>query len=109
LKGDKQGLGLTKRNKKRFEAQHMLVLLGSLAHNVVVWARRWLSSQKIQHCGILRMVRDVFHVSGLLRFDASGSVVEIMLNQRAGLARSFIRPLQELLTPLHIVVSLGET
>ena len=44
LKGDKQGLGLTKRNKKRFEAQHMLVLLGSLAHNVVVWARSWLTS-----------------------------------------------------------------
>ena len=109
FKGDKQGLGLTTRNKKRFEAQHMLVLLGSLAHNVVVWARRWLSSQKIQHYGILRMVRDVFHVSGLLRFDASGSVVEIVLNQGACLARSFIRPLQELLTPLHIVVSLGET
>lgn len=70
LKGDKQGLGLTKRNKKRFEAQHILTLLGSLAHNVVVWARRWLSSQKIQHYGILRIVRDVFHVSGLLRFDA---------------------------------------
>jgi hypothetical protein len=109
LKGDKQGLGLTKRNKKRFEAQHMLVLLGSLAHNVVVWARRWLSSHKIQHYGILRMVRDVFHISGLLRFDASGSVVEIVLNQGACLARSFIRPLQEVLTPLHIVVSLGET
>ena len=109
FKGDKQGLGLTTRNKKRFEAQQLLVLLGSLAHNVVVWARRWLSSQKIQHYGILRMVRDVFHVSGLLRFDASGSVVEIVLNQGACLARSFIRPLQELLTPLHIVVSLGET
>lgn len=38
LKGDKQGLGLTSRNKKRFEAQSMLVLLGSLAHNIVVWA-----------------------------------------------------------------------
>jgi len=109
FKGDKQGLGLTKRNKKRFEAQHMLVLLGSLAHNVVVWARRWLSSQKIQHYGILRMVRDVFHVSGLLRFDASGSVVEIVLNQEACLARSFLHPLRELLTPLHIVVNLGQT
>jgi hypothetical protein len=109
FKGDKQGLGLTKRNKKRFEAQHMLVLLGSLAHNVVVWARRWLSSPQIQRCGILRMVRDVFHVSGLLRFDAFGSVVAIVLNQEACLARSFIRPLQALLAPLHIVVSLGET
>jgi len=87
----------------------MLVLLGSLAHNVVVWARRWLSCHKIQHYGLLRMVRDVFHVSGLLRFDASGSVVEIVLNQEACLARSFIRPLRELLTPLYIVVNLGET
>ena len=109
FKGDKQGLGLTKRNKKRFEAQYMLVLLGSLVHNVVVWARRWLSCQKIQHYGLLRMVRDVFHVSGLLRFDASGSVVEIVLNQEAGLARSFIRPLQVLLAPLQVVVNLGET
>jgi len=33
--------------KKRFEAHYLLVLLGSLAHNVVIWARRWLSSQKI--------------------------------------------------------------
>ena len=87
----------------------MLVLLGSLAHNVVVWARRWLSSPQIQHCGILRMVRDVFHVSVLLRFDAFGSVVEIVLNQEARLARSFIRPLQALLAPLHVVVNLGET
>jgi len=109
LKGDKQGLGLTKRNKKRFEAQHMLVLLGSLAHNVVGWARQWLTSPHIQHCGILRMVRDVFHISGLLRFDTSGSVVEIVLNQEARLARSFIRPLQALLAPLQVVVNLGET
>jgi hypothetical protein len=109
FKGDKQGLGLTKRNKKRFEAQHMLTLLGSLVHNVVVWARRWLSCQKLQHFGILRMVRDVFHVSGLLRFDASGSVVEIVLNQEACLAHSFFRPLQILLAPLQVVVTLGET
>ena len=109
LKGGKQGLGLTKRNKKRFEAQHMLVLLGSLAHNVVIWARKWLASPQIQHCGILRMVRDVFHVSGFLCFDACGSVVAIVLNQDARLARSLAQPLRALLTPLHIVVSLGQT
>ena len=87
----------------------MLVLLGSLAHNVVVWARRWLSCPQIQHYGILRMVRDVFHVSGLLRFDAAGSVVEIVLNKEACLARSINPPLQVLLTPLRVVVNLGET
>src|SRR5258708_8833056 len=109
FKGDKQGLGLTKRNKKRFEAQHMLVLLGSLAHNVVVWARRWLTCPQIQRYGILRMVRDVFHISGLLRFDALTQVVEIVLNQDARFTRSLIRPLRELLTPFYIVVISGET
>jgi hypothetical protein len=54
LKGDKQGLGLTTRNKKRFEAQQML-LLGSLAHTVVVWARRWWAVAQVHHGGILRM------------------------------------------------------
>lgn len=55
------------------------------------------------------MVRDVFHVSGFLCFDAFGPVVAIVLSQEAYLARSFIRPLQALLAPLHGVVNLGET
>jgi hypothetical protein len=55
FKGDKQGLGLTKRNKKRFEAQQILVLLGSLVHNVVIWARQWLS-QFSRHSAWLRHV-----------------------------------------------------
>ncbi len=109
FKGDKQGLGLTKRNKKRFEAQHMLVLLGTLAHNVVVWARRWLALAEGPHCGMVRMVRDIFHISGFLCFDPLDQVVKIVLNQHAHRARKLIFPLQELLTPLHIVVTLGET
>jgi hypothetical protein len=55
------------------------------------------------------MVRDVFHVSGLLLFDPSGVVVEIVLNQQACLAHSFLHSLQCLMAPLEIVVSLGET
>src|SRR6266436_2644956 len=43
FKGDHQGLGSTKRSKKRFEAQQMVMLLGTLAHNVVIWARQWLT------------------------------------------------------------------
>jgi uncharacterized protein YggT (Ycf19 family) len=109
FKGDKQGLGLTRRSKKRFEAQHMLALLGSLAHNVVVWARRWLALPEGPHCGILRMVRDVFHISGLLRFDPSGHVVQIVLNRHAHRAHSLLGPLRELLTPFLVGVILGET
>lgn len=109
FKGDKQGLGFTKRSKKRFEAQHIIMLLGSLAHNVVVWARRWLAIPQLQHYGSLRMVRDVFHISGLLRFDARVNIVEIILNQDSLLARLLIRPLQALMAPYHIVANLGET
>jgi len=36
FKGDHQGLGMTKRSKKRFEAQQMVMLLGTLANNVVI-------------------------------------------------------------------------
>jgi hypothetical protein len=46
---------------------------------------------------------------GFLCFDAFHHVVEIVLNQQSHRAHSLIRPLRELLTPLQIVVSLGET
>lgn len=115
FQGDKQGLGLTKRNKKRFEAQHVLLLLGSLAHNVVIWARSWLTSAEetatpspLLHYGILRMVRDVFHISGSLSFDASGKVVQIQLNQDAFLAHHIFPSLQRLLFPMHVAISLGK-
>ena len=113
FKGDHQGLGSTKRSKKRFEAQQMVMLLGSLAHNVVIWARRWLTqaaaSSRLRHYGILRMVRDVFHVSGFLVFDALGHLVQIVLNRAAPLAPILVESLQVLLTPTHVAVNSGET
>jgi hypothetical protein len=33
---NKQGIGINKRSKKRFAAQQMVMLLGSLAHNLIV-------------------------------------------------------------------------
>ena len=42
FKNDRQGLGMGKRNKKRFQAQQMLVQLGALAHNITIWAKNWL-------------------------------------------------------------------
>ena len=49
FKGDKQGLGSGKRSKKRFAAQQMVMRLRTLAHNVIVWARRWLASPTLHH------------------------------------------------------------
>lgn len=109
FKGDKQGLGITKRAKKRFAAQQIVMLLGSLAHNVIVWARGWLATPKLMHFGMLRMVRDVFHLSGFLVRDASGSLTQIVLNQAAPLASSLREPLLLLLAPAHVAVSLDKT
>ncbi len=109
FKGDKQGLGKGLRSKKRFEAQQMLVLLGSLAHNVIVWARHWLASPTLHHYGTLRMVRDVFHMSGFLLTDACGQVVQIVLNQAAPLASALVDPLRKLLLCAQVAVNLGQT
>lgn len=109
FKGDKQGLGITKRAKKRFPAQQMVMLLGTLAHNVIVWARRWLAAPTLTRYGILRMVRDVFHLSGFLIRDASGSITQIVLNCAAPLAPFLREPLATLLAPEHVAVSLDKT
>jgi hypothetical protein len=109
FKGDKQGLGLGKRSKKRFPAQQMVMLLGSLAHNVIVWARRWLARPTLQHYGMLRMVRDVFHISGFLLTDAFGQVTQVVLNQAAPLASALVHPLRQLLADAHVAVNLGQT
>jgi hypothetical protein len=110
FKGDKQGLGIGKRSKKRFEAQQMVMLLGSLAHNVVVWSRSWLapSPSNLQHYGMLRMVRDAFHINGFLIMDAPGQVVQIVLNQAAPLASPLVDSLHSLLAPAHIAIQLGQ-
>jgi len=108
LKGDKQGLGLTRRNKKRFEAQQMLMLLGSLTHNTIVWARRWLAAPQLRSYGMLRMVRDIFHISGFLGVDVQGHIIQIGLNPAAPLASVLVNSLQELLVPAHMAVHLDK-
>lgn len=66
FKNDNQGLGITKRNKKRFEAQQLMTGLNALAHNLLTWfqrdaAQRWPA---IAQLGLLRLIRDVLHLSG---------------------------------------------
>ncbi len=109
FKGDKQGLGIGKRSKKRFAAQQMVMLLGSLAHHVILWARHWLTSPRLQHYATLRMVRDIFHISGFLLTDAFGQVAQIVLNQSAPLASALVHPLRKLLVCAHVAVTLGQT
>lgn len=111
IKGDKQGLGVTKRNKKRFEAQQIVTQLNALAHNTIVWARQWLTPYvpSVRSWGIMRMVRDVFHVSGQIVFDHRQSISQIRLNPADPLARGLAPGLFALLGSEHIAVNLGQT
>ncbi|HSH02534.1 MAG TPA: transposase, partial [Anaerolineae bacterium] len=76
IKESKQGLGITKRNKKSFHGQEMLGLLGQLAYNLTGWVRNGLASiqKKLQNWGMLRMVRDAFHISGRILLNAHGQI-----------------------------------
>ena len=110
-KEDKQGLGIGKRNKKRFAAQHVLGQLGRLAHNLIVWARRWLApaAPRIAQLGVKRLVRDVFHVNGVVERDPAGRICQIVLNQAHCYAHWLCAALQALVSPQQVAVSLGET
>jgi hypothetical protein len=110
IKNDKQGLGITKRNKKRFEAQQIVMLLNELAHNVLIWARGWLAPllPQIERYGLLRLVRDVWHISGFVERNEHGHLTRIVLNQLAPLARGLGIALHQLLAPPDVVINLGQ-
>lgn len=110
IKGDKQGLGLTKRNKRKFTAQQVVVLLASIAHNVVIWARQWLSEVSVRFTGfgIVRMVRDVFQTRGRITLTTNGKVTDIVLDQNEPMALEIVKGLWTLLTDKTVTVNLGE-
>jgi hypothetical protein len=110
FKGDKQGLGMTKRNKKRMEAQQMLVQLGALAHNVLVWSKGWLVSAapRLEKYGILRLVRDVMGILGRVEQDGRGQVCRIVLNDASKLAQHCLTAFQQLLAAGGVAVVLGK-
>ena len=110
IKGSKQGLGLTKRNKKRFAAQEMLVLLAQLAYNLTIWVRNLLAGQspKLRGYGLLRMVRDVFQIDGCVHWDAKGRILAIMLNKYDPFTECFITGLEALWSLDEMCPNLGQ-
>jgi hypothetical protein len=97
IKGSKVGLGLTKRNKRSFVAQEMLVLLAQLAYNLITLVPPLFSplTGELKRLGPLRMVRDLFHISGKVTLNRHGKVLDISLNQ----AHAFAFPFAEALSP----------
>lgn len=111
IKEDKQGFGMVKRQKRKAEAQEMLVLLNQLAHNVLMWARGWLTevAPKLARFGILRLVRDLLSVSGRIEVDRKNSSIKrIILNRAAPLASGFLSALRTLLLPQQVPIILDK-
>jgi hypothetical protein len=111
IKEDKQGLATSQRNKKRFEAQQILIQLEALAHNLLLWARQWLmpNCPKLARLGIKRLVRDVFQMDGFLIFDQAITLLQIHLNRADPLAKELAHGLASLFALEQVALSLGET
>jgi hypothetical protein len=94
-KASKHGLGLTKRNKRRFEAQFLLVLLAQLAYNLIAWTRLLLVAvdKRLAHFGCLRIVRDLFHIPGHIQLDAQGHILQITFRASQPFAETFAHAL----------------
>jgi hypothetical protein len=92
IKESKQGLGITKRNKRSFYAQEMLILLAQLAYNLIIWMRREMVRfvPFWAQIGILRFVRDAFSIRGKLLLDSQGRLLELSLDQNHPLAEKFL-------------------
>ncbi|MBN1122805.1 MAG: transposase [Anaerolineae bacterium] len=105
----KQGLGLTRRNKKRWAAQMMLVLLAQLAYNLIVWFRLELAaySSDFDNLKTLRMVRDVLAIPGRFETDGQGSTF-VILNKGHPKAISFAKAFSQGLIHNDFVFTFGD-
>jgi hypothetical protein len=89
LKSDKRGLGLAVIRKRLLPAQKVVVLLVQLAHNILIWARSWLSEQAphLQEDGIVRLIGQVWAIPGRVKLTEQQEVVRIRLRGQHPRAR----------------------
>ena len=91
---DKQALGLVTRRQRRWAAQQMVLLLARLAHHLLLWGKQWLSRvpatrRRLQSYGLVRLLRDVWAVPGVIRW------------RRGWMVSLRFSPLHPLATPLQ--------
>jgi Transposase DDE domain group 1 len=96
---DKQALGLATRRQRRWAAQQLVLLLARLAHHLLLWGKQWLSRvpatrRRLQGYGLVRLLRDVWAVPGIIRWRR-GWMVSVRFS-----------PLHPLATPLQESFSL---
>lgn len=107
FKQDKQGLGILKRSKKRFESQQMMMLMNQLAHNVIIWMRDILCETypEFSLYGIERFRRDIFNISGKILIDKDNRIKSIILNENFPLALKISNALKNHLFPAKVSIS----
>jgi hypothetical protein len=98
LKGDKHGLALGVIRKRRLPAQKIVVLLMQLAHNVLIWARQWLSEHvpRLRQYGIVRLIQQVWAIPGRIKL-LEQNVQRVRLRRKHPRARDVCQGFRPLL------------
>jgi hypothetical protein len=111
FKADKQGLGITKRNKKRLAAQQMLTYLNALAHNLLIWFRRDLAQRwaAVSQLGLSRLIHQLLPINGCVFVDQAHQISTLLFNQADPMALPLALALRSLLSPSDITVILAKT
>ena len=98
LEGDKQGLALGVIRKQWFGVQQVVVLLVGLAHNLLLWSRRWLAktAPRVSECGIVRLIHEVWAVPGRVKVTTAG-ISRVRLKRKHPRGRDVCQDCQTLL------------
>ena len=108
IKADKHGLALATIRKHKLAAQTMVVLLTELAHNVLIWSRRWLAphAPHLAGCGIVRLIHEVWAVPGRVKL-IDGEPLHSRLKQGHPRAHALLSGFRPLLLPSQTLAFLG--
>ena len=109
LKSDKHGLGLAVIRKRLLPAQKMVVLLVQLAHNILMWARQWLSKHapRLYDYGIVRLIGQVWAIPGRVKLSDKEGVVRVRLRRQHPRARDVCQGFLPLFPLRQSLVVLG--
>jgi hypothetical protein len=111
LQSDKHGLGLAALRNRKLAAQRSLILLSALAHNVLLWARRWLApaAPRLADLGIIRLLREVWAIPGRVKLSGAspGHPVRIRLRLAHPRAAEVCRGLRALLDDTDPILVVG--
>ena len=77
---------------------------------MTTWVRNELAKHKpeMKHFGALRMIRDVFSISGKIHFDEQGHLVQVVLNEAHAFAKIFYESWHSFFARNDLSLILGE-